>query len=115
MPTMRPSSAGFAEGTAETDSCSSGSNVAPSLRIRVTAAGLSRALSRDLPCRVDRALEIVHDLEQTDQHFAPAALGVFRKLLAHSGACVLEFFRGLAVLREVFFRLFLALRELLLE
>ena len=64
---------------------------------------------------VDRAIEVVDDFEQADQHFAPAALGVLRELLAHARARVLELLRRLAVLAEVLLRLLLRVGELRLE
>src|SRR5262249_8190948 len=63
----------------------------------------------------DRPVQVVDHFEQADEHFTAAAFGVLRQFLAHPRAGVLEFARRLAVLREIFFRLLFALRELLLE
>ena len=84
-------------------------------RLRRLAARLSRAWSRGLPRRVDRAIEVVDDFDQAHQHVAPAALGVLRQLLAHPRAGVLEFLRRLAVLPQVFLRLLLGVRSPALE
>ena len=111
-----------------TASWSSGSNAAPSAvdALHAEAVQLGEELLADhldaleervgrASCArgfrgVDRAIEVVDDLEQADEHVAPAALGVFRELLAHARARVLEFLRRLAVLRQVLLRLLLGLR-----
>src|SRR5262249_17232353 len=50
-----------------------------------------------------------------DQHFAAAAFGVLGGFLPHAGPRVLELPRCLAVLAEIVFGFFLALRELPFE
>src|SRR6185295_13083974 len=57
----------------------------------------------------------VEHLEQPDQDFAAVALGIARQFLAHAGARIFEFLRGLAVFRQILLHLRVFLGELALE
>ena len=70
---------------------------------------------RRLPRGIDRAIEIVDDIEQVGENLAASALDVLRDLAPQAQARLLELARRLPVLRDVLLRDAILLGELLFE
>ena len=69
----------------------------------------------DRPRGLDRAIEIVHNVEEIRQDLAAAALDVLGDLAAQPQPRLFEFTRGLAVFGDVFLRDPILLGELMFE